>query len=231
MARVTAPTVFAACNSGTGPTDSITTPAAPALASPGNADTAVSLNPTLSWSASPGALTYRVQLSKSVSFASTMVDDSTLSDTSRTVGPLEDTARYYWRVNAKNADGAGAWSTVWSFTTGDKTLKLVLLKPVGGDTFHVGDSVHISFEYRNSTDASHYVTLWFSPNNGLTFDMPVFVYSFHYDGARKDTTWVIPADDGFGNTYVSDQAKIKVEDYTKKATVYGMNALPFKILP
>ena len=112
----------------------------------------------------------------------------------------------------------------------DTTLRLVLLKPQGGETYHIGDSVPLSFEYRNSTNSSHFVTLWFSPDNGKSFDMPVFINSFHYTGARKDTVWVIPADTTFGS-YVSDSAKIKVEDYTAKATVFSINTQPFKILP
>jgi hypothetical protein len=112
----------------------------------------------------------------------------------------------------------------------DTTLRLVLLKPAGGETYHVGDSVPLSFEYRNSSNTVHFVTLWFSPDNGKSWDMPVFINSIHYTGARKDTVWVIPADTTYGS-YVSDSAKIKVEDYADKATVYGFNAQPFRILP
>jgi hypothetical protein len=119
-------------------------------------------------------------------------------------------------------------------TPADTTLRIVLLKPNGGETYHPGDTVPLSFEYRNSTDSVFFVSLWFSPDNGRTFDMPVLgaINTARWKGSpRKDTVWIIPTDTtAFGN-YASDQAKIRVEDYTRKATLNDVSDQVFNISP
>ena len=45
------------------------------------------------------------------------MNDSTITDTTKIVGPLENNTTYYWRVSAKNDGGTSAWSQVRSFTT------------------------------------------------------------------------------------------------------------------
>jgi hypothetical protein len=92
-------------------------PAAPVLISPPHGSTGVSTQPTLSWSPSTNATTYRLQVSTQSSFSPLVLDDSTLTTTSREVGPLGKTTMHYWRVSAKNAGGSSPWSTVFSFTT------------------------------------------------------------------------------------------------------------------
>jgi hypothetical protein len=92
-------------------------PSAPTLSAPANGATNQPLAQTLSWDASAGATSYRVQLSTSATFATTLVNDSTLTGTSRAVGPLTNNTTYYWRVNAKNAAGTSAFSAASSFTT------------------------------------------------------------------------------------------------------------------
>jgi hypothetical protein len=93
-----------------------TAPAAPTLASPANASTGHPQNPTLRWNASVGADTYRVQLSTSPVFATTLVDDSTVTGLSRQLSGLTLGTTYYWRVNAKNTGGTSVYSATWSFT-------------------------------------------------------------------------------------------------------------------
>ena len=46
-----------------------------------------------------------------------MLDDSLLTGTSTSVGPLANGTVFYWRVRARNAAGWSAYSTIWSFTT------------------------------------------------------------------------------------------------------------------
>src|SRR5207244_3355423 len=43
------------------------------------------------------------------------VDDSTLTDSSATIGPLTNCQHYFWRVSAKNAQGTSAFSPFRDF--------------------------------------------------------------------------------------------------------------------
>jgi hypothetical protein len=93
-------------------------PAAPALQSPANgaANTATTL--TLAWNAIASATSYRLQVATSNNFTTGIVlDDSLLTGTSRSVGPLSNNTQYYWHVNATNPGGTGPYSTTWNFTT------------------------------------------------------------------------------------------------------------------
>ncbi len=92
-------------------------PPAPTLTAPAQNATGVLVSTSLTWEASTGATTYRVQVSTDAGFATTVVNDSTPTATTLAVGPLANNTVYYWRVNAKNAGGTSAYSTVQSFTT------------------------------------------------------------------------------------------------------------------
>ena len=108
----------------------IAAPAAPVLIAPVDAAINISTSPTLSWNASTGAATYRLQVALDNSFASTIYDDSTRTNTSQAITGLTAGTIYYWRVDAKNVAGTSAYSSR-SFTTiapGTPTL----LSPVNG---------------------------------------------------------------------------------------------------
>ncbi len=94
-----------------------TPPSAPTLSSPTNGATNQPILLTLSWNASSGATSYRLQVSTSSSYGTTVVDDSTLTSTSRQVSGLSNSTTYYWRMNAKNSAGTSAYSSTWSFAT------------------------------------------------------------------------------------------------------------------
>ncbi|OGU27792.1 MAG: hypothetical protein A2X66_07410 [Ignavibacteria bacterium GWA2_54_16] len=94
-----------------------TIPSAPSLSSPANN---ANLQPTtlsLSWGSSAGATKYHLQVSITSAFSSLVVNDSSLSGTSKSVGPLVNNTTYYWRVRAGNSGGWSAFSASWSFTT------------------------------------------------------------------------------------------------------------------
>ncbi|MGV8018907.1 MAG: hypothetical protein AB2L26_12115 [Ignavibacteria bacterium] len=96
----------------------IGTPAAPILTAPPDSSIGVSRNPVLTWNPVPNANSYRVQVSTTPTFSSTVVNAVTGSSTQYTVTTaLNYNTMYYWRVNATNAGGTGAWSSVWVFTT------------------------------------------------------------------------------------------------------------------
>jgi hypothetical protein len=100
-------------------TTATSAPAAPAPASPTAGALDVSVYTALTWSPADGAVTYRLQLSTSSTFATTLVDDATLTGTSYTpAAPLNQTTTYYWRLSATNPVGTSAFSIQRSFTTG-----------------------------------------------------------------------------------------------------------------
>jgi hypothetical protein len=71
----------------------------------------------LTWEASVGAATYHVQVANSTAFTTTVVNDSTLTATTRNVGViLASGGDYYWRVRAKNVSGVSGWTTTRRFT-------------------------------------------------------------------------------------------------------------------
>ncbi|MBI1804777.1 MAG: T9SS type A sorting domain-containing protein [Ignavibacteria bacterium] len=92
-------------------------PPAPILSAPANGSTGQVTTLTLAWNASSGATSYRLQVATDSNFVSKVLDDSTLTTTSRSVGPLLNNTKYYWHVNAKNSSGTSSYSSFWNFTT------------------------------------------------------------------------------------------------------------------
>jgi parallel beta-helix repeat protein len=97
---------------------SMARPQTPVLNLPADSARGVSTKPTLSWNMILGTDKYRVQLSTSVGFSDKLVDDSTVTDCYRQVGPLQNSTTYYWRVSAANIGGTSSFSPVRTFTTG-----------------------------------------------------------------------------------------------------------------
>ncbi|HOJ16940.1 MAG TPA: hypothetical protein PLT92_00080, partial [Ignavibacteriaceae bacterium] len=93
-------------------------PAAPTLVSPVNGATAQSTLPTLEWNASSGATSYRLIIATDAEFSDIVYNDSTITDTSKTLtSALQNYKTYYWKVSAKSAGGTSAYSVAWNFRT------------------------------------------------------------------------------------------------------------------
>ena len=90
-------------------------PLAPVLASPADTTRNIPLTVTLGWNSVAGAQVYHLQLSTASDFSTRLVDDSTITVTTRNVGPLSLATTYYWRVRAKNSVGFGPFSTAGRF--------------------------------------------------------------------------------------------------------------------
>jgi hypothetical protein len=107
-------------------------PAPPIIAAPGNgaADQPVSL--TFSWSSLAVALNYTFQLSSAGSFSSTVLQDTTLTGSSKAVSGLSNSATYYWRVQARNDYGSSAWSSALFTTIVLAPVVPVLSAPTNG---------------------------------------------------------------------------------------------------
>ena len=93
------------------------TPDAPVLSYPADLRADFPVSDTLKWGITFGAETYRVQVSTATDFSTLVLDDSTVSATSRATGLLSGDTTYYWRVNAKNVIGSSDWSAYGTFTT------------------------------------------------------------------------------------------------------------------
>ncbi len=93
-------------------------PGAPQLLSPASGTTNLAVSQTLRWSKVASAISYHVQLGTDSLFASGIVlEDSTVTDTTKAVSGLAEGTKYFWRVRTKNVSGVGAWSTVANFRT------------------------------------------------------------------------------------------------------------------
>lgn len=92
-------------------------PESSSLWSPGDGWTGQPVTLQFQWSGVAYAETYHFQVATDTSFVSLVVDDSTLTATSTSAGPLANGTVHYWRVRARNSVGAGPWTPVWSFRT------------------------------------------------------------------------------------------------------------------
>ena len=62
-------------------------------------------------------------------FSNLVVNDSTLTDSTRLVSGLSPLTYYWWRVNAKNIGGTSNYSTVWVFKTVGSPFSVILVSP------------------------------------------------------------------------------------------------------
>lgn len=114
-------------------------PSAPVLYFPPNGSAGQPLSLNLIWYKNPFASSYRVQLSTDSTFNTNLiVNDSTLTtnDTIRAVSGLSYATKYYWHVNAKNANGTGSYSPTWNFTTLVQGPAVLTLKVIPGGFFN-----------------------------------------------------------------------------------------------
>jgi hypothetical protein len=92
---------------------------APVLILPADAATAVSVLPSFRWKVQAGAVSYGLQVSTDPGFATTVVNQTGMTDTTLTLTVrLASSTLYYWHVNATNSTGTSAWTSARSFTTG-----------------------------------------------------------------------------------------------------------------
>ena len=72
----------------------------------------------LRWRTLSGAMRYHLQVGTDSTFATGLFkDESTLTDTMRTLNGLTISTRYFWRVQGLNDGGSGPFSPTWRFTT------------------------------------------------------------------------------------------------------------------
>ncbi len=135
-----------------------TPPSVPTLAWPSNGQGEVPLSPTLTWNAALGAASYAVQVSTDPSFTSLVVNESGITGTSFSANNLSYATTYWWRVNATNAGGTSAWTTIWSFTTIDPPPgPPTLVSPGDGAQ---GLTLPVTLQWSTVTYANSYEVQW-----------------------------------------------------------------------
>jgi hypothetical protein len=94
-------------------------PAAPILVSPSDGANGITVTPLLTWQAVSLASSYGLQMATNANFTSTIINVASILQTQYqvTAGSLQYNTVYFWRVNASNGLGTGAWSLVRFFTT------------------------------------------------------------------------------------------------------------------
>jgi outer membrane protein assembly factor BamB len=144
-------------------------PASTTLNAPSNNSINQPIILTLSWNTSANASTYRLQVSTSSDFSKIIFDDSTITSTSKQVGPLDNNKTYYWHVNAKNTSGTSTWSTSWSFTTIPAApIQPVLLSPSNTATNQL---TNLTLSWNSSVNASTY---WLQISKDTNFTNMIF---------------------------------------------------------
>jgi hypothetical protein len=168
-------------------------PLPPGLAFPADSSSIIDTTQLLRWHRSSTAVSYGLQVSSSSDFSSTVVNEFGLADTFRVVHGLSYGTTYYWRVNATNSGGTGAYSVVWSFRTPPPTpLPPTLVSPGEGAT---GVSTSPTFVWNRSTGAAaFYYKLQVSKSP--TFDS--FVVN---DDGIVDTTFTVTGLEGSTTYY------------------------------
>ncbi|MCX6162269.1 MAG: dockerin type I domain-containing protein, partial [Ignavibacteriae bacterium] len=124
-------------------------PAAPILSSPLNGSTGNQLSLILQWRKSAYATAYKLQLATDSLFNNLVLNDSTLTDSLRTVTGLNLLSTYYWRVNAGNIAGTGVYSSVWNFRTLGTPTAVTLLSPANNA---INQPVNLTFVWRKALD-------------------------------------------------------------------------------
>ncbi len=109
----------------------------------------------LRWHGKFWSTPYHLQVSTDSLFQSDMVvDDSTITDTSKVVEIQTNNSTYYWRVQLSRTMYASRWSSVGNFVNNVSASSIpVLLSPVNGDS---NRSIQLSLQWRKATNTSSY---------------------------------------------------------------------------
>ena len=140
---------------------------APILISPGYQSTGVDVNPLLKWQSVSGATSYVVQYARNAAFTEGLVTRENLTSTQLQIQGLAANTSYVWRVRARNATTASAWSTVWYFTTRPVNVDLpapMLHEPANQTT---GLSLNPRLAWNAVAGATSYI-VQFARNDGFT---------------------------------------------------------------
>lgn len=133
--KITAKNVSATATSGNWQfTTVVAPPEQVTLQSPGNGGTGIMIDgQVFQWGGVANATAYHLQIATVSDFTTTVLDDTTLTATSKQVGTLAPGILHYWRVRARNLGGYGPYSIAYTFTTAiAPPLQVTLASPTDG---------------------------------------------------------------------------------------------------
>jgi photosystem II stability/assembly factor-like uncharacterized protein len=127
------------------------------------------LSLTLRWRSVPSAMLYTAQVATDAQFSNIVVEDTSLTDTSRAIGPLSDNTLYYWRVRGRNNTLEGPFSLVGYFrTVGSPPAQVQLSSPEHGASINA-DTVDC-YWFDPGVLVTHY---WFERSLDSLFSSPL----------------------------------------------------------
>jgi len=167
-------------------------PVSPIIISPATGSIDISLTPALDWSDVTYVSNYRVQVSVDSLFGTTAIDSTGIivSNINIPSGKLTTLTKYYWRINASNIAGTGAWSTIWNFTTiPNAPNPPVLISPSNGTT---GQPVNLTFVWRKAIETILTIpNISKNNNNQIPFNNDVLTLNKYWlEYTSTDSTFV-----------------------------------------
>jgi hypothetical protein len=160
-------------------------PSIPVLATPLN-DSKGLLNPiTAKWNKSQRVEKYKLQVSTNNLFTSFILNDSTLTDTTKLLPNLANYSQYYWRVRAVNVGGESDWSTVWNFKTLGNPYASNLIEPLNSSVNHPLNG--LTFKWTKATERIETIQKY---QFQISTDS-LFASTFVSDSTLTDTTKVV----------------------------------------
>jgi ligand-binding sensor domain-containing protein len=144
----------------------------PTLSYPENGAIDVPSSPSISWQPLVGAESYTVQIADNSAFTGLSLVSYQTTETSRFLGKLQYSTKYYWRVNATNSENVtSAWSEIWSFTT-EIPPKVFWQASGGPNKVRSFFSTKKNYIFATTTGEG----IWSSANNGRSWSA---FYSFN----------------------------------------------------
>jgi len=188
---------------------------APLLTAPVNNAVNQPSNVLFQWQAVTGATTYEYNLALDAGFG-TIIRAYEQSATNYQVSPLlAAQTTYYWRVRAKNSEGASPWSTVWNFTTHLAGPSVPLLQFPGNNG--TGVPLTVTLKWFPSTNVQHYHMQLAGNINFVNniYDLNTLTSTtYTVTGLEnyKDYYWHVSAINDSGETQYSDRWTFKTID-------------------
>jgi hypothetical protein len=173
---------------------------APVLSLPTNGAANQPSSLTLSWNTVSNALSYALQTSNSSDF-SNLTQIGNLTSTSYSISSLPIATIYYWRVNATNGVGSGAWSSVWSFMTIGAAPGAPTLTSPANNT--VSELTTLDLNWSPSSGASSYTIQLSTDTDFISFSQVNTSTNTDYvTGLSINTTyyWRVSATNAFGTS-------------------------------